>query len=234
VAGVTAALYGISIGTIGLTIGPWLLLLSVLPSQCHVVGAVVVVLALVAVGATITKTFVLLFPCPAQNSSYNCTTLYGVNAYAVAVLVFGAVRGAFLIVAFFGYTRGLRRWPALPPRAALEMLHQSLGLTFISYAPVWLASGVLELREPWGLNADRVITWQLSRRVQVTTFFATSALILGIGCLSRWKPLRTSVQAWLASRGIGCLSRWKPLRTSVQAWLASRGEGVAAAPGSPS
>jgi hypothetical protein len=201
--GIVASSFGISVGTIGATIGPWLLLLSVLPNQFYVIGIALAMLCLLSVGATITATLTLLFPCPAQNSASFCATLYGVRAYAVAVLVFATVRGAFLSVAFLRHARGLRRWPALPPRAALETLHQSLGLTFISYAPVWLAYGVLELREPWGANAESVLNWRLSRSVQVTIYFTTGALVLGTGCLSRWKPLRTSAQAWLASMGEG-------------------------------
>jgi hypothetical protein len=202
-AGITAAYYGISLGTIGATIGPWLLLLSVLPNQIHVIGIALGMLCLLSIGATITATFALVFPCPTQNSFYYCATLSGVNAYAVAILGSATVRGEFLFLAYLGHALGVRRWPALPPRATLETLHQSLGLTFISYAPVWLAFGVLELLEPWGPNADRVIIWQLSRRVQVATYFATSVLLLGTGCLSRWKPLRTSAQALLASMGEG-------------------------------
>jgi hypothetical protein len=42
-----------------------------------------------------------------------------------------------------------------------------------------------------------------SRRAFILFYFATGALILLLGCLSRWTPLRTSVQAWLTSMGEG-------------------------------
>jgi hypothetical protein len=207
-----AACWGMSLtalGGLGMALGPWLLLLTVMPNDALSIGlaaATVVLISCIAILSHLVPLLLLADTCPSPHSAHGCPVYRSIASYAVGVLSLHAGYAAYLGIALFGF-HAQQRWPwlpARPPRATLISLWRCMAGIMLLYAvPTWTVIAAAESSESLSdllfINANDLT----DARARVATRFILCTECALLGGLALWPGLRASVQARLASMGEG-------------------------------
>jgi hypothetical protein len=212
-----------ALGGYGICGGPWLLLCCVLPTETRAIAAAIVCVSLCSATCAVYHALALGFIldgaaaatasaagelcAPPRDASYGCASFRAISAYAVAILVVFTLLFIFLGVALYGSTSRSSWLPARPPRATLDSLWRLSGSVLIAYACVWIAFGIVELREPiYDLNifSAREAEYSVADRVAIRFSLAFEMLVLSV--LALWPGMRGFVQSRFAARGEGIVA----------------------------
>jgi hypothetical protein len=141
------------LGMFGMGLGPWLLLLCVLPTETRAIGLAIALAVLMILQAfwyhAIAIAMLDATGCgPPTHSERACVIFRVVDYYAVTMLGAHCVYALYLGVALYGAFSGARWLPSRPPRASLESTWRLVGSVLSLYSPVWLALGGLAVVEP--------------------------------------------------------------------------------------
>lgn len=207
-------------GAYGIALGPWLLLLCVMPNGSRSIGVAAAALALLSTFSAFNHALTLLSLIELCSPSRvpaaprgGCAVYRGVSIYAVGVLLVHAAYAIYMGVALFNFHSQARwRWlPVRPPRATLISLWRIAGSVLLFYAaPTWAAFSAGEFTD----ESLALLLYLNTNDAKDARTRAAARLIMSAECVV-----------------LGCLAFWPGLRTTVQARLASIGEGVAAAGG---
>jgi hypothetical protein len=201
-----------SCGGLGMALGPWVLLLCVMPTDARAIGLAIVLIGVLIGVATCTRLLALAVVTEggcAGVSQLTCTTFVASTSYGVGWLLLHFGYALYLGVGLCGAVYGIPFLPSISPRTALNSLWQSAGSLLVGYAPYFLITSFESMR----VQTDLFFNDEFERSFSINAR-ATLRIVLGVEMII-----------------LGLLGLWPGLRVHAQSRLASMGEGVAAAAG---
>jgi hypothetical protein len=208
---------------IGMVLGAWLILLSVMPTAARSIGVTIAVMIGLRTAAALASAIPLLRPCSPLNTAVNCDAFRAVSAAILAIHgaanCYSVYVGVLLLTYRFAMTGRIAclRLTGWPPRAALDALWRAIGVEMVLVGLGWLVLGGLEQLEP-RLNGSYGPETNLAPTTRAAIRFALGLELVVLGGLALWPRLRTAVQFKFASIGEGVAAA-----AGIAAWLGADG-----------